>query len=119
METKLMNAETLTALKQSIEKWERNAWAESPYDFTVSSNSCALCDMFSKSRCDGCPVRSRTGKSFCKETPYKDALAAKYEWLYPSYWSTKSLSELRDDARAAARAEVKFLWSLLPEEHRY
>lgn len=41
-----MDAATLTALTQSIEKWERNAVAETPDEYTTAVEDCALCALF-------------------------------------------------------------------------
>lgn len=106
-----MDAETLTALKQSIEKWERNAVAETPGDFTTRPRDCALCWLFCKRGCGGCPVMDATGKVYCHGTPYDEAALACAEWR-----NATSNTTLRDAAQAAARAEVEFLRSLLPEE---
>lgn len=103
-----MDAKTLAALRQSIEKWERNAVAETPEDFTKGFGSCPLCQLFWESDCVGCPVRDRTGYWCCLGSPYDEE--AHEDWL-----SAPSDTALRDEAHAAARAEVEFLRSLLPE----
>lgn len=106
-----MDDKTLNALKQSIEKWERNAVAETPDDYTTGVESCALCRMFWRSSCRGCPVSEATGETHCFNSPHSDAAYAGDDWLhYPSD------ATLRDAAHAAARAEVAFLRSLLPQE---
>ena len=105
-----MDDRTLTALRQSIEKWERNAVAETPADFTTSPNSCPLCQRFWKRYCVGCPVAGRTGKVGCAGSPYAEAAVAADEWL-----DNPDNETLRDTAHAAARAEAEFLRSLLPE----
>lgn len=105
-----MDAQTLTALRQSIKKWERNAVAETPDDFTVGVKACALCDVFRRNKCLGCPVMDATGHQFCYKSPYSDAGRAYGEWL-----GNPSNPTLRDAAHAAARAEAKFLRSLLPK----
>ena len=107
-----MDDRTLTALRQSIEKWERNAVAETPDDFATGAETCALCDLFYwKDGCNGCPVKERTGQWGCRGTPYLAADGARYEWS-----ACPSDTTRRDAARAAARAEVAFLRSLLPKE---
>ena len=106
-----MDDRTLTALRQSIEKWERNAVAETPDDYATSVGSCALCCLFWENRCRGCPVTDATGGVRCDWTPYWVANAARSEWS-----DCPSNLTLRDAAHAAARAEVEFLRSLLPEE---
>lgn len=103
-----MEAATLTALNQSIEKWERNAVAETPDDYAVRVKDCPLCDIFFRGGCRGCPVMAATGESGCGGSPYRAAVRACYRW-------EDADTALRDAAHAAARAEVAFLRSLLPE----
>ena len=106
-----MDGKTLKALKQSIKKWERNAVAETPEDTMVGSDSCPLCKLFWKRRCEGCPVRDRTEETYCDGSPYDDAEFASVRW-----GSAPEDENLRNAAHAAAREEVAFLRSLLPEE---
>ena len=106
-----MDAETLTALRQSIEKWERNAVAETPGDYTTGAASCALCEVFLGGCCQGCPVKRRTRQTGCTGTPFANAVHARWAWLNHS-----SDAALRNAAHAAAREEAEFLRSLLPEE---
>jgi hypothetical protein len=61
--------------------------------------------------CGGCPVAKVTGFDNCNGSPYEDAWKAYANWDL----SPKS-SKRRDTAHAAARDEVAFLKSLLPEE---
>lgn len=105
-----MDAKTLNALTQSIEKWERNAVAIYPREYTTRARDCALCDLFAGYECRGCPVSKLTEEDCCRETPYATASKAKYAWL-----DAPGDTALRDAAHAAARAEVEFLRSLLPE----
>lgn len=106
---------TLKALKESIEKWERNAVAETPDGFTTGPGGCALCERFWDDFCQGCPVRAFTGAGDCHDTPYDAALNAKNDWLFSQPWPDGRDSERRAAAHAAAREEVAFLRSLLPE----
>lgn len=101
-----MNAETLEALKASIEKWKRNAVAAKPSHFKVGSLDCPLCALFYEQACRGCPVRMRTKRTGCERTPYLDAYIALRKW--------ESGVGNADTAHEAARAEVSFLESLLP-----
>ena len=105
-----MDAKTLEALKASIAKWERNAEADRATSYRTSPSDCPLCDLFFREECQGCPVSERTGRSKCDGTPYDDAHRAKVRW----YWGV--FSEAEQYAHAAARDEVAFLKSLLPEE---
>lgn len=108
-----MDAKTLEALKASIAKWERNAEATDPSDVRLGSDECPLCDVFHMRAisCNGCPVSDRTGRPFCVESPYISAWNAWFLWN-----SRPENTERRDRAHAAARDEVAFLKSLLPEE---
>lgn len=97
-----MDAKTLEALKASIAKWERNAEVKDIEDAKTSIMSCPLCLLFFDQKCYWCPVYSRTTETACKETPYYDAANA------------RDRSDI-EAFRTAARAEVEFLKSLLPE----
>lgn len=107
----MMDAKTLTALRQSIKKWERNAVAESPARFAIRSEDCPLCRMFAASGCRGCPVSAATGRDLCDGTPYRAAADARALWSADPIYPPR-----REKAHAAARAEAEFLRSLLPEE---
>lgn len=105
-----MDDKTLTALKQSIDKWERNAVAETPGNFDVGAASCPLCKLFWEDDCERCPVRDETNEERCYGSPYDVALVAIKKWNYDPHDA-----DLRASAQAAARAEVAFLRSLLPK----
>ena len=120
-----MNAETLTALKRSIEHWERLACGT--IDEGIGPGSCHLCKLFnpymtgSKNQitrlvigkekevvCYGCPVmESGNGKdrNLCDNTPYEHA----------AYIATTASKE-GPAFIAAAKAELDFLKSLLPKD---
>lgn len=105
----VMDAKTAEALEKSIKHWEENVAAEAPSDAVVGSRACALCVVFSsygpRGFCDGCPVRTFTGREVCDETPYGMADDA--------YWQWKSRGNSHREAwRVAARAELEFLKSL-------
>jgi len=103
-----MDAKTLEALQASIEKWERNAVAETPDEYRTGSDNCPLCNLFIEDRCAGCPVKARSGSGYCLRTPYMVAHDAKI------FWHTGTGTARQ--ARKAARAEVAFLKSLLPTD---
>jgi hypothetical protein len=103
-----MDDRTLTALKASIAKWERNSRVTVPMNFLSGPNDCDLCILFHDKDCLGCPVMESSGQPFCIATPYGLAEKAKYKWLSDSTQNNKAR------AREAARAEVEFLKSLLP-----
>jgi hypothetical protein len=107
-----MDAQTLEALNASIAKWERNAEAENRFEYRTGESDCPLCALFIfPGHCEGCPVFQKTGERFCRFTPYMDASYARIMW-----GDTPGSSAARDRAHAAARDEVAFLKSLLPEE---
>jgi len=65
----LSSDKILTAIKDSMHKW----WSiimcakkdEGPLD-------CALCHLFAKDGCKGCPISEKTKKGSCNGTPYQD-----------------------------------------------
>lgn len=112
-----MTPETLEALKASIAKWERNAEVEHEDQARIKANSCTLCTLFAsghwQDHCDGCPVALRTSIKGCRSTPWEQAASARSDWR-------RSTDEIeykkhRDAFHAAARDEVAFLKSLLPQ----
>ncbi len=105
-----MDEQTHKALIASIEKWERNAEAETPEAYRTRANHCPLCTLYVKSACRGCPVMARTSRPGCVGTPWHEADDAKRDWS-----TLPQRARLRNEARAAARKDVEFLKSLLPE----
>lgn len=113
-----MDAKTSEALEASIAKWERNAVVSEPKQYTFTWEDCPLCVLFLggvKERCDGCPVKAKTGQASCDGTPYYPAQQAAQAWDWAVFedggHSARTVA-LRDKARAAAREEVEFLKSL-------
>ena len=91
----------------SIEKWEaivRLLEAGERVANDGATKTCALCRVYSLLvNCNGCPVRKRTGFSYCWETPYEE-------------WCKQAQGDLDPGAMlAAARAELDFLKSLREE----
>lgn len=107
-----MNKKTLKALNESIAKWERNAKAETPANYLTTPADCPLCELFFgyPKYCEGCPVAECTGEAVCDGSPYDDAAKAGKNWT-----DHPQSNAYRYAARAAARKEVRFLRSLLPE----
>src|SRR5690242_9276755 len=105
-----MDEKTLTALKESIAHWERNVAAETPAEASTLSDDCALCDLFCPFglRCNGCPVREKTGMNQCRDTPFYDAHEAHLSWQHAD--------GTRENWQLAAQRELDFLKSLLPTE---
>lgn len=100
-----MNAETLTALQESIAHWESVA---SGNHEDIGPRRCALCEMFAIGKhidniCVGCPVAEATGKKGCRGTPYRSVEDALDDYGVNS-----------DQFIEAAEKELAFLKSLLP-----
>lgn len=107
-----MTPEVREALEASIKHWEENRDALTPSDVRYSPENCALCELFfynAPTRCIGCPIQERTGRTLCEDTPYEDAVNARNAW--------KNGYASQEDFQAAAQAEVDFLKSLLPPEN--
>lgn len=107
-ERRVMEAGTLTALKQSAEKWDRYASAKGLSAVKIGSDSCPLCVLFIDRACIGCPVMRKTGKAICNGSPYEEAARR--------YWSCKYSGGTLHSFSIAARAEADFLRSLIPAE---
>lgn len=103
----MMDDETLTALQASIKHWDDNAKAEAPGDASADADDCALCGLFFRRGCLGCPVAEKTGNECCEGSPYWVAYEALRDWK-------KDGTVNGDTFRAAAAAERDFLISLLP-----
>jgi len=106
-----MTPETLAALRDSIEKWDKIA------DQTgVDRNwrNCQLCNLFAINdpQCNKCPVAEKTGIVGCYGTPfvYFSKLNPPYNEELQGYYASTPKQI------AAARAMADFLRSLLPEE---
>lgn len=104
-----MKPETLTALRASIAHHEENLKVKTPRKVDLSPKSCALCALFFKDGCDGCPVAERSGRARCVGTPYRELDCATY------WWRMTRTSAERNAFLTAERAEIAFLRSLLPE----
>ena len=110
-----MNASTLKALKGSIEKWEKIC--EGTREDQGMAN-CPLCAAFADcrstaTRCFKCPVFLKTGHSGCQSTPYM-----KWNRHQEEVHDCEQNMWLREDCPGCskfARAELKFLRSLLPK----
>ena len=106
-----MNKQTLKALKGSIKKWEAIVVG---VGLDHGADNCPLCARFISRGCKGCPVMEKTCEDLCELSPYQD-------WLDEQYQSEQYLDELAppfvansNARRSLARAELRFLKSLLP-----
>jgi len=100
-----MKAKTLEALKGSIAKWKAIANGTGG---DWGGGNCPLCKLFAvgHNECVGCPVKAETGRIGCLGSPW-DQWSELQAGDYP--WKATSKAKKR-----AARAELKFLRSLLP-----
>ena len=104
-----MDERTRTALEASIAHWRENAAAAHPDDADLSCAACALCGLFRKQQCEGCPVARRAGTAWCGKTPFAPAIEALHAW----YFTLPGEDEAEAAAfRAAATREAEFLESL-------
>jgi len=97
-----MDAKTLKALRKSIAKWEKNTRIRKIGNAKTDARDCPLCELYLDDACDECPVSEKTKHIGCYGTPYIVALDAYMFDELPAF-------------RKAAKAEVVFLKSLLPE----
>lgn len=119
-----MSPETLTALTASIKHWEANVEANHVVATSIKAKDCALCEAFNSEGwggCEGCPVSAKTGQQSCDGSPYDDACGARRRWRilveegFDEDFTGMTVDEARDAWRVAAKAELDFLVSLLPE----
>jgi hypothetical protein len=99
-----MLAETRKALRSSISKWRRWAAGKMRRDEAVGPESCDLCFLCWFEGCRGCPVRAKTGRTYCSSTPAVRAYRA-----FDRHGRTSP------EFKSAAAKEVEFLESLLPK----
>ena len=99
-----MKAATLKALKGSIDKWKKIV-AGTGVDNGAAN--CPLCNLFVDSECKGCPVAAKVKDYTCCSTPWIDWV------LLHSYGMPHKAKTAKQ--KTAAKAELKFLRSLLPE----
>lgn len=100
-----MDPKTLHALRASIAHWKENEQVTDIDDAKTGARHCALCVLFFDfpNDCKGCPVKEKTGKNNCRDTPYYQTVDSKND------------SDL-EAFRLAAKAEREFLESLLPPD---
>ena len=114
-----MNKRTLTALQESIEKWRQIERGEM---MDLGCENCSLCNEFHHDesgqllKCRGCPVKARTGQTYCDDTPYPSWLETNR--TLNKNWSAGEYVADTPELVRLARAERKFLESLLPKAKR-
>lgn len=109
-----MKKATLKALKQSIAHWWRLANDKARPGEIPNSDHCALCRRFMCDMVDDCeksgelcPVKERTEKTYCYNTPYYKAA---HEWKKNEVLRNAGLPQEFENQQA----EFEFLVSLLP-----
>lgn len=113
-----MNKETREALDESIKHWELlERFVRSNRPKLVEAEgwhceSCALCDKFLDSDCEGfykgcselCPVKAATGEDLCEKTPWADASDALHDFVLGG----AEMCDVEDVLRLV-RGQVEFL----------
>lgn len=98
-----MDERTKIALEGSIAKWESIVKGTG---IDMGVNNCPLCAVFYRSHnCNGCPVKQRTGRSYCHQTPYQQfnnalfagQFALAHEYAEKELEFLESLREADDD----------------------
>jgi hypothetical protein len=109
-----MNADTLTALRHSIEKWESIVAGKGGDE---AGFNCALCQKFfsDPNFCEGCPVKTRTGQRGCLGSPYED-WARHHEREHINGDDDRPLRVECSECRRLAEAQLAFLRGLLPRK---
>lgn len=74
--------------------------------------------LYKMDSCSGCPVRERTGRQYCMDTPFVDT----EKYLNKNYTYAPSDTDINavygsSEFRELAMRELEFLRSLLPEDH--
>ena len=117
-----MDAEVLEALKKSINAWRRKVDAAHPMRVDIGATNCPLCIHFGaqdykEPNCRLCPVMDKTGRPGCEKTPWFLAIKTLMRWRgkVRNFASEVEHAAAKEAWQEAARKEVDFLKSLLPE----
>ena len=114
-----MENKTLTALQESIKKWRKNLKVEKFFDFKIGANHCPLCELFVygqpiENKCNGCPIKEKTGNSSCYGTPYYEFLENLHNAMWVPNEENENYAEKLKNLRRSIKREIAFLKSLLP-----
>ena len=81
-----VSKKTLEALNKSIEHWTRMATGNEQNGEEPGVKDCALCHLYREREnpnphatdryCFGCPIKRKTGRANCVDTPYYEAYQA-------------------------------------------
>jgi hypothetical protein len=102
-----MNKQTAEALEKSIKKWEDILNNE---DVDLGTKNCALCELFHHYNCNHCPVKNKSGMTFCNDTPYE-----KWEIHHEEMHGDPSFTKRQPNCpicEKLAKDEIDFLKSL-------
>lgn len=116
-----MEIKARQALLDSIAHWQDVV--DDPVNTKTGPHDCALCEVFNNdfrgagTECQGCPVMEKTGKSFCKGSPYGTFAGRRMDFGKNGIEGCFRVTV--DDLRLAARNELEFLQDLLPEDEVY
>lgn len=103
------------AIDDSIQHWVDNENIQDSDVGAVGCDNCALCSLFFKDDCLGCPIAETTGELFCAGSPYSTADTIMYIWRdcleEDDSTQNRFLEEwrYREAFRLAARDERLFL----------
>ena len=117
-----MEKATLKALKKSIKHWKGIVAGK---ETSRGTDNCALCDLFYNENddehecCVGCPVMERTEQEACGGSPYgafTEVAQCKGRYMDDGYGIFNDKDQIIHGAVIAAKDELSFLQSLLPEK---
>ena len=109
----------MNTLEKAIKIWKdaKNTITDDPDEY--HREECPLCDVYASKDvgCGKCPVKARTGKNGCFDTPFHSVTEAEISWV------VSLIDELGEEDVRKARArfitaheeEIKFLESLLSD----
>lgn len=114
--------ETRKAIEESIVKWKKKASEENPMNIKISTSECPLCQLFNNdyteegNECLSCPIFEETGYDYCEATPCDKATLHLHDWRFSQ--SKEEIETYKQEFREAAKKEIEFLKSLLPNKEK-
>lgn len=110
-----MDRKTYDALVKSVAKWRKNVNVRHPFNAKTDAEDCPLCQLFSRNRCNGCPVDNASGKA-CGNTPFQSADEALMAWNNAAIfsWRANEFKPCKAEWRKTAQREADFLAALVP-----
>lgn len=125
-----MHETTIKALEDSVRKWDCIAQG---IGIDEGTKNCPLCTMYFdpftsgftgywRNTCNDCPVYKKVNESECRDTPYEAIHLYKLQplpvWIKSILWATNRVPIRISNTLYAIEAEIEFLISLLPENHK-